>query len=140
MAILACVALLSASLSAVADCASLCANTPVAPLHLKSAAMHCGHCASPKPLTHERNNQERGKHNPYGPNCSQHCLSQAIPGKVSAATAKIRPHATRELLIINNCSTFERTASEFAPLASESHSPPAQSGRGICRHTSLLRI
>jgi len=60
--------------------------------------------------------------------------------KISIQAPQTSLRATHDLLSINNCLTLERVVSKLAPASSESHSPPAQSGRSICRHTSLLRI
>ncbi|HEV2423268.1 MAG TPA: hypothetical protein VGZ29_00420 [Terriglobia bacterium] len=136
VAVLASVALLSASLSAVADCASLCAHAPAAASPLDSTPAHCGHCPSPQP-THRQTHPSR---NQQGRNCGQHCLGQAIAGKVSIATVETVQHAAHELLAVNNGAAREPLPPDFAPLDWESHSPPAQSGRSICRRTSLLRV
>ena len=48
--------------------------------------------------------------------------------------------AMHDVLSVNKCFALERVVPEPAPANSESPSPPAQSGRNICRHTSLLRI
>ena len=129
VAILASAALLSASLAAAADCAALCASAPPAALHVNSATMPCGHCVP----------QHRPEPQQKNPNCGTHCLTQATARKISIKAPQIL-YATHELLAVNNRFALERMIPESAPAQAESHSPPAQSGRRICRHTSLLRI
>jgi hypothetical protein len=91
--------------------------------------MPCGHCVP----------QHRSEPQQKNPNCGQHCLSQSIARKISFKAPQI-VHATHELVAINNSLALDCVVSEAVTAHSESHSPPARSGRSICRHTSLLRI
>jgi hypothetical protein len=121
---------LSASLAAAADCASRCASTPSAALQVNSAAMPCGHCVP----QHRPASQQKNR------NCGQHCLNQAIPGKISIQVPQTSLHAMNDLLSADNSPGFGSVTPDPAPANSESHPPPARSGRNICRHNSLLRI
>jgi hypothetical protein len=127
LVILACIAVLGASLSAIVDCAGTCAASvcPSAPLAAEAHSCHQGATPNSAPC-------RQG-------NCAHHCVSQ-LTARVTVAVAAAAPQADAHgLLAVTAYLSAEGISPKFVQ-AQRSLASPFRSGRSICRRSSLLRI